>query len=118
MNSDRDDVAGVIAEYSDALHPLIAGLEAQMIWNGAVADAIERGGSLRAVLTACDSGASALALSRALTEFERARFDMRVRVAGSLRALGMSNPEIAEVFGVSRQLVHRILADDRQLSDR
>jgi len=42
---------------------------------------------------------------------------MRASVARALRSLGLSNPEIADAFGVSRQLVHRILAGDREMSN-
>jgi transcriptional regulator with XRE-family HTH domain len=61
-------------------------------------------------MAAHESSQVSLSMTRQLAEFERARFDMRIGVARTLRAQGLSTPEIAEVFGVSRQLLHRILA--------
>jgi hypothetical protein len=117
MDPQPDDISGVIGAYSAALRRLIARLEAQLDWNAAVALDIERGGSLSEVMALHHSATSSLTMTEQLTEFERARFDMRASVAKSLRSFGMSNPEIAELFGISRQLVHRILADDRELSN-
>jgi len=111
-------VPGVIAAYSQALQRLIERLESQLTWNRVVAEQIERGGSLPEVMAAHHSATTTQTMTQQLTEFERARFDMRVGVARALRSVGLGNTEIAELFGVSRQLVHRILAGDRVGADQ
>ena len=117
MDSDLEYVPQAIAAYSEALQSLVDRLEAQLLWNRTVAEEFRRGGALPDILAAHDSATSALKMTQQLTEFERARFHMRASVARALRSLGLSNPEIADAFGVSRQLVHRILAGDREMSN-
>jgi hypothetical protein len=103
-----------MAAYTQALRRLIERLEAQVAWNGLLVDEVGRDVPLHDALGTHGSSQSSLIMTRQLAEFERARFDMRVGVARALRSQGLSNPEIAGVFGVSRQLVHRFLADDAE----
>jgi hypothetical protein len=100
----------VVTRYTDALRRLIERLGAQVAWNGTLIADLDRDAPLPDVLAKHDSAQSSLAMTNALAEFDRARFDMRVGVARALQELGMANAEIGGVFGVSRQLVHRILA--------
>ena len=105
-------VSEVMAGYTRALRQLADRLEAQMAWNVELTGAMERGEALYSALTRLASADSSLDMTRHLADFDRARFDMRAGVARTLRSQGFSNPEIAEAFGISRQLVHRILAGD------
>ena len=110
MDVSAGSVSEVVACYTDALQCLIERLEAQVAWNGTLIADLDRDAPLPDALAKHDSAQVSLAMTNALAEFDRARFDMRVSVAQALRDLGMANTEIAGVFGVSRQLVHRILA--------
>jgi len=110
MDEGAGTVSEVISSYTDALQRLIERLEAQVVWNGILLADLDRDAPLPAALAEHASAAVSLTMTTALTEFDRARFDMRVGVARTLRDLGMATTEIAGVFGVSRQLVHRILA--------
>ena len=109
------EASQAIAGYSRALGRLIEQLEAQLIWNGNVVDELGREVVLSDALEANESARLSLSMTRELAEFDRARFEMRVSVARALRSQGLSNPEIAEVFGVSRQLVHRFLTGEEDV---
>ncbi len=110
MDVRAGSVSEVVADYTDALRCLIERLEAQVVWNGNLLADLHRHAPLPDALAEHDSAQVSLTMTTALAEFDRARFDMRAGVARALRDLGMPNTEIAGVFGVSRQLVHRILA--------
>ena len=110
MDVNAGGVSEVVACYTDALQRLIERLEAQVAWNGTLTADLNRHATLPDVLAKHDSAQVSLTMTNALAEFDRARFDMRVGLARALQDLGMANTDIAGVFGVSRQLVHRILA--------
>jgi hypothetical protein len=107
MDGGGVDASQVINRYSRALLRLMEQLEAQLTWNGNLIDELGRDALLPDALVANESAQSSVGMTRELAEFDRARFDMRVGVARALRSQGLSN--IAEAFGVSRQLVHRFL---------
>ena len=110
MDVSAGSVSEVVACYTEALQSLIERLQVQVAWNGTLIGDLDRDAPLPDALAEYDSAQVSLAMTNALAEFDRARFDMRVGVARALQDLGMPNIEIAGVFGVSRQLVHRILA--------
>jgi len=104
------DVAQVFFEYTVAVQRLVDRLNGQVEWNERLMAELERDRPLDGTLRALGSAQWSLSMTNQLGDFERARFVMRMGVAQSLRAQGRTDPEIAELFGVSRQLVHRILA--------
>jgi hypothetical protein len=104
-------VSEVVAGYTRALRQLADRLETQMAWNLTLIEAMDRDEALHPALSRLRSAESSLEMTRQLAAFDKARFDMRAGLARTLRSQGFSNPEIADAFGVSRQLVHRILAD-------
>ena len=112
MDGSAGNVSEEVSCYTDALRCVIGRLESQVAWNGTLtADPDrDRDAPLPDVLARHESAQVRIAMANALSVFDRARFDMRVGVARALRDLGMANTDIAGVFGVSRQLVHRILA--------
>ena len=103
-------VAQVFLEYTEAVHRLLGRLNEQVEWNERLIAELDRDQPLDGTLRANGSAQCSLSMTRQLGEFERARFVMRMGVAQALRAQGRTDLEIAELFGVSRQLVHRILA--------
>jgi DNA-directed RNA polymerase sigma subunit (sigma70/sigma32) len=104
------DVSQVLLEYTMAVHRLVDRLNEQVEWNERLMAELERDRPLDRALQANDSAKCSLSMTNQLGDFERARFVMRMGVAQALRAQGRTDLEIAELFGVSRQLVHRILA--------
>jgi hypothetical protein len=104
------DVSQVFLEYTEAVRRLVDRLNEQVEWNERLIAELERDRPLDGTLRAIDSAKCSLSMTNQLGDFERARFVMRMGVAQSLRAQGRTDLEIAELFGVSRQLVHRILA--------
>jgi hypothetical protein len=112
MDGSEVKASQAITRYSLALRRLNKQLEAQLAWNEHLIDQLGRDALLPDALVANESARLSVNMTRELAEFDRARFDMRVGVARALRSQGLSNPDIAEAFGVSRQLVHRFLAGD------
>jgi hypothetical protein len=104
------DVAKVFLEYTVAVHRLVDRLNEQVEWNERLMAELDRDQPIDAALRANGSAQCSLSMTHQLGDFERARFVMRRGVAQSLRAQGRTDLEIAALFGVSRQLVHRILA--------
>jgi hypothetical protein len=116
MDVGAANVSQVMTEYTRALRQLSDCLQAQIAWNQLLIDAMESEVSLHLALTSLDSSRYCLEMTSQLAAFEKSRFDMRAGIAGILRAQGLSNPEIADTFGVSRQLVHRILAEEARVA--
>ena len=112
MDGGGVEASQAITGYSLALRRLIEQLEAQLAWNGNLIDQLGRDVPLPDALVANESAQCSVSMTRELAAFDRARFDMRVGLARTLRSQGLSNSDIAEAFGVSRQLVHRFLASD------
>jgi hypothetical protein len=104
------EVSQVVLEYTVAVQRLVDRLNEQVEWNERLVAELERDRPLDGTLRAIGSAQCSLSMTNQLGDFERARFVMRMGVARSLRAQGRTDLEIAELFGVSRQLVHRILA--------
>jgi len=103
-------VAQVFLEYTVAIRRLVDRLNEQVEWNERLLADLDRDQPLDRALRANASAQSSLSMTHQLGEFERARFVMRMGVAQALRDQRRTDLEIAQLFGVSRQLVHRILA--------
>jgi hypothetical protein len=116
MDVGAANVSQVMAAYTRALRQLSDRIQLQMAWNHLLVDAMESEVSLHHALTSLESSRYCLEMTHQLAAFEKDRFDMRAGLARILRAQGLSNPEIADTFGVSRQLVHRILAEEARVA--
>lgn len=103
-----------VLRYREATEQLIAGLRRQ---TGSSDDDVTL---LRTGISMTDkmrrSGSSELSrdLTRRLEEFEAVRRDVRTSVTAALLDEGRTTTEIAELFGVTRQLASRLVGEARR----
>jgi transposase-like protein len=65
-------------------------------------------------VTSSDAGESRRILTEAIQDLQRRRHDARRVLIALGRAEGQTIAELAEAWGISRQLVSRFLAEDAQ----
>jgi hypothetical protein len=107
-----------IAAYTEAAERLIDRLQSQVAWNREAAQQIRNGVTLAESARASGSADRSRGLTRTLDEFEQSRRRIRASTSAVALAEGLSITEIAEIFGVSRQLANRFVKEARSLPPR
>jgi len=100
-----------IERYSAAAGRLRARLEAQQRWNSEDIGRLRAGASLSESVRATRSADRRRDLTRIMDAFETSRREIRAAVVAAALAEGMTTTEIADIFGVSRQLANRFVRD-------
>ena len=111
-----DAIERVIADvrrYTEAGERLAERLHQHSRWNEEDIERLRSGASLRESCRATDSAQRSRDLTRILAEFEESRRAIRASTVLALLEEGMTINEIAQVFGVSRQLANRLVKDAR-----
>ena len=111
-----DAIERVIADvrrYSEAGERLAERLLQQSRWNEQDIERLRSGTSLAESCHTTDSAQRSRDLTRILAEFEESRRAIRSSTVLALLGEGMTVSEIAQVFGVSRQLGNRLVKDAR-----
>jgi hypothetical protein len=118
MNQSIERVIEHIERYTRAGDLLIERLQAQRAWN---LEDIERLHNGITIATSCRDTRSAersRSLTRILSEFEQSRREIRAAVVAAALHEGMTISEIADIFGVSRQLANRFVKEARAIVDQ
>lgn len=111
-----DAIERVIADvrrYSEAGERLAERLHQHTRWNEEDIERLRAGTSLTESCHATGSAQRSRDLTRILAEFEESRRAIRSSTVLALLDEGMTISEIAQVFGVSRQLGNRLVKDAR-----
>ena len=111
-----DAIERVIADvrrYTAAGERLAERLHQHSRWNEADIERLRSGTTLRESCRATNSAQRSRDLTRILAEFEESRRAIRSSTVLALLEEGMTISEIAQVFGVSRQLANRLVKDAR-----
>ena len=104
-----------VERYSAAGDRLLERLAAQRIANDEDIERLRAGATLSQSTRATNSAVRSRELTRILAEFEASRRATRAAVVVAAFAEGMSVADIAEIFGVSRQLANRFVKEARNL---
>ena len=104
-----------IERYTESGDRLIERLQAQRAWNIEDIARLRAGALLSESTKQTRSADRSRDLTRILGEFEQSRREIRAAVVAAALAEGMTVAEIAEIFGVSRQLANRFVKDARNL---
>ena len=107
-----------IGAYSDAAQRLIERLQAQVESNREDLQRIRNGETLAGATRDTKSADRSRDLTRKLDEFEQSRRRIRPSVSAVALAQGLSISDIAEIFGVSRQLANRFVKEARNRPPR
>jgi hypothetical protein len=107
-----------IGAYTEAAEQLIERLQSQVAWNRQDAERLRSGETLAQSTRATKSADRSRDLTRTLDGFEQSRRRIRASVSAAALAEGLSIAEIAEMFGVSRQLANRFVKEARNLPPR
>ena len=104
-----------VARYSAAGDRLKERLEAQRAWNDEDVERLRAGATLSESTRATNSAERSRDLTRIMGEFEASRREIRAAVVVAALDEGMTVTDIAEIFGVSRQLANRLVKEARNL---
>jgi len=104
-----------IERYSAAGDRLVDQLQAQRRWNHEDMERLRSGVPLSESTRQTASADRSRDLTRILSEFEQSRREIRAAVAAAAIDEGMTMSEIADIFGVSRQLADRFVKEARNL---
>jgi len=104
-----------IERYTEAGERLAERLRAQSTWNDEDIARLRSGSSLSDSVAATRSAERSREMTRALDEFEQSRRAIRAAVVAAAVEEGMTIPEVADIFGVSRQLANRLIREARGL---
>ena len=115
MDPAIERVIEYIERYSAAAGRLRTRLEAQQAWNSEDVGRLRAGASLSESVKATRSADRRRDLTRIMDAFETSRREIRAAVVAAALAEGMTITEIADIFGVSRQLANRFVRDARSL---
>lgn len=115
MDPAIERVIEYIGRYSAAAERLQARLEAQRVWNAEDIARLRAGASLSESVKATRSADRRRDLTQIMDDFETSRREIRAAVVVAGLAEGMTITEIADIFGVSRQLANRFVRDARSL---
>jgi DNA-directed RNA polymerase specialized sigma24 family protein len=118
MNQAIERVIEYVERYTQAGENLIERLQAQRTWNLEDIERLRNGMTLGQSTKATNSAERSRELTRILAEFEQSRREIRAAVVAAALDEGMTISEIADIFGVSRQLANRFVKDARGLSDQ
>ena len=102
-----------IERYTEAGERLIERLERQNRWNLEDIERLRSGVLLAESTRRTRSAERSRELTRILDEFEQSRRAIRTSVTAAALDQGMTISEIAEIFGVSRQLANRFVKEAR-----
>lgn len=115
MDAATERVIEHIERYTVACDRLIERLEAQRAWNIEDMGHLREGATMSLSTKQTRSADRSRDLTRILAEFEQSRREIRAAVVAAALAEGMTISEIADIFGVSRQLANRFVKDARNL---
>jgi hypothetical protein len=104
-----------IERYSAAGQRLVERLQAQQAWNAEDIVRLRAGATLSGSANDTGSADRSRDLTRILAEFEQSRREIRAATVAAGLEEGMSITEVAEIFGVSRQLASRFVKEARLL---
>jgi hypothetical protein len=115
MDPAIERVIELIGRYSEAGDRLRERLDTQRAWNDEDIARLRAGTRLSESTKQTRSADRSRDLTRILAEFETSRREIRAAVVAAALEDGMSITEIADIFGVSRQLANRFVKDARNL---
>jgi len=104
-----------IERYSEAGDRLAERLAAQRTWNDEDIERLRDGVTLAESTAQTGSADRSRDLTRIMADFERSRREIRAAVVAAALGEGMTITEVAEIFGVSRQLANRFVKEARNL---
>jgi len=104
-----------IERYTTAGERLAERLQAQSAWNAEDIERLRSGTSLASSVHQTRSADRSRDLTRIMAEFEQSRREIRAATVAAGLEEGMSIGEVAEIFGVSRQLASRFVKEARAL---
>jgi hypothetical protein len=104
-----------IERYTAAGDRLAARLQAQRAWNIEDIQRLRDGATLSLATEQTKSAERSRDLTRILEEFEKSRREIRAAVVAAAIEEGMAIAEVADIFGVSRQLANRFVKEARHL---
>jgi len=104
-----------IERYTESGDRLIERLQTQRAWNFEDIERLRAGARLEESTRDTGSADRSRDLTRILAEFEQSRREIRAAVVAAAVEEGMTITEIADIFGVSRQLANRFVKDARTL---
>jgi len=118
MDEAIERVIEYVERYTQAGERLVERLQAQRAWNLEDIERLRNGMTLGQSTQATNSAERSRELTRILAEFEQSRREIRAAVVAAALDEGMTISEIADIFGVSRQLANRFVKDARALNDQ
>jgi len=118
MNQSIERVIEHVERYTRAGDCLIERLQAQRAWNLEDIESLRDGMTIAQSTKDTRSAERSRSLTRILSEFEQSRREIRAAVVAAALQEGMTISEIADIFGVSRQLANRFVKDSRALIDQ
>jgi hypothetical protein len=113
-----EQVIGDVLRYSEVGDRLAVRLAEQTVWHHEDIERLRSGATLGEAIRATRSADRSREMTRLLAEFEHIRRELRVSVTAAALHEGMTITEIAEIFGVSRQLANRMVNEARTQSTR
>jgi hypothetical protein len=113
MEPSLERVIEHIGRYTEAGDRLIERLQAQRAWNIEDIGRLRGGARLSESTKQTGSADRSRDLTRILSEFEQSRREIRTAVVAAAVDDGMTITEIADIFGVSRQLANRFVKEAR-----
>lgn len=116
MDDAIEQVIADVRRYTEAGERLAERLHQHTRWNEEDVERLRAGVSLTDSCHATGSAQRSRDLTRILAEFEESRRAIRSSTVLALLDEGMTISEIAQVFGVSRQLANRLVKDARMTS--
>lgn len=118
MHESIERVIEQVEHYTRAGDRLIEQLQAQRAWNLEDIEHLRSGMTLTRSTHETPSAERSRDLTRILAEFEQSRREIRAAVVVAALHEGMTISEIADIFGVSRQLANRFVKDARAMADQ
>ena len=117
MDASIERVIEQIERYTQAGDQLIERLQVQRAWNLEDTERLRSGATIAGSTRDTRSAERSRDLTRILSEFEHSRREIRTAVVAAALSEGMTINEIADIFGVSRQLANRLVKEARALTD-
>jgi DNA-directed RNA polymerase specialized sigma24 family protein len=118
MDASIERVIEQIERYTRAGDHLIERLQKQRAWNLEDTEHLRSGITIARSTRDTKSAERSRDLTRILSEFEQSRREIRAAVVAAALDEGMTISEIADIFGVSRQLANRFVKEARALTDQ